>query len=117
MRVLQVNAHDIGGGAERIAQYLFQGLRQQGHVSYLAVGRQISCDPSVLAIPKTAWWNVCERVGEALSSGLASRGLGGSQTIRRISSLGDPRRGWDYLRGVEDFNYAGSASLLDLPPE
>ena len=41
---------DLGGGAERVARQLFEGGRQLGHESWMAVGKKLSGDPDVFAI-------------------------------------------------------------------
>ena len=44
MNILQVSTRDVAGGAERIAWDLFQGIKQRGHVSHLAVCRRERTD-------------------------------------------------------------------------
>ncbi len=112
MRVLQVNTRDVGGGAERIAHYLFNGIRQMGHPCNLAVGSKLSQDPDILEIPDPAWWKPQSRNAGKLHATLPNRG---SRVLRRLAHSVKPRTCWDYLNGREDFNFAGTWDLLSLP--
>jgi glycosyltransferase involved in cell wall biosynthesis len=117
MNVLQVNFFDTTGGAARISWDLFRKYRQRGHASYLAVGRKVSEDPDVFEIPnerlRNAWsgfWRSVERDLTAshirLLPGLA----------RLLANVGELRRWQEQRQGIEDFNFPGTASLLDLVP-
>jgi len=52
MNILQVNTHDIEGGAAKVSWDLFKGYQSRGHGSWLAVGEKRSGDPAVLEIPR-----------------------------------------------------------------
>jgi glycosyltransferase involved in cell wall biosynthesis len=118
MRILQVNTHDRGGGAEGGAWSLFQSYRNRGHASFLAVGRKLTDDQNVLLIPNgqylPGWTRFWQRISELLIPGPFSfiakpaRGLG-------ILPLG---KQWVESRlGRENFNWPGTGDLLDLPPQ
>ncbi len=119
LRVLQVNASDVGGGAEKSALNLFRDYRAQGHASWLAVGRKYLDDPDIFEIPRLAppvpWARLCWRLYGW------SRPLEGLPGIRRLRYLlhtlaGGPAEIAREL-GHEDFNFPGSRQLLRLPPE
>jgi glycosyltransferase involved in cell wall biosynthesis len=119
MNILQVNTADRGGGAEGSARALFAAYRQRGHSSWLTVGQKSSADPDVFELPRPplpAWpgrW--LQHLAERLRRGAAGRpwapGL-----ARRLDLLADPARRADWRRGIEDFNFPGTARLLELCP-
>ncbi|HEX4719330.1 MAG TPA: glycosyltransferase [Thermoleophilaceae bacterium] len=86
MRVLQLNTSDHGGGAQAIAYSLHRAYALRGHDSAIAVGTKRGSDPDVYEIPR-------------------------SGTLQRARS-----RYGSTLRGHEDFDFPGTAHLLDLPP-
>jgi glycosyltransferase involved in cell wall biosynthesis len=115
LSILQINSSDISGGAQRVAWNLFEAYRQRGHQSYLAVGYKRSRDPNVLPIPHqqaaTGWSSFC--------SGLHSRlqQLDGNGRVSRIArKLAMPPVLRDTLRGIEDFHFPRTWSILNLPP-
>ncbi len=97
--ILQVNAQDVGGGAERIASDLFAHFRKRGLRSYLAVGRKVSDDPDVLTVS----------TGE---------GHGRPYRVwRRIADkFGGPLRVLDEVRGRESFHYPATYRIPTLTP-
>lgn len=118
MNILQVNTADRGGGAEGSAWNLFRAYRERGHESWMAVGRKDSDDPHIVEIPRkhTAgpgavlrWFADRLRAMERLPKAEA--------IARRLDILADPARRHDWIRGIEDFNFPGTANLLELPPE
>lgn len=120
LSVLQVNSVDLGGGAAKIARSLFQALHDQGQHSWMAVGSKFSKDPRVLEIDHDPYrtglpgllgkvWKPFRKF-EAYSSVL--------RTLHRRSLLaGDQKRIRNRLTGTEDFEFPGSAHLLELTPE
>jgi len=116
LSILQVSTCDIASGAEKVAWNLFKAYSQRGHTSWFAVGRKRSDDPGVLIIPnyenRPGWSRLCYRVQERLEL-LNIRGS--RRVCGWLALLGEPQRLVNKLRGVEDFCFPGSASLLDLP--
>jgi glycosyltransferase involved in cell wall biosynthesis len=119
LRILQVNAADIGGGAERIAWNLLRQYRARGHSSWLVVGNKHRDDPDVMAIPRLhhscwrrLWLNLEERLKSHEGNG---RAVSRARTLLRI--LASPRRALYSRFGVEDFDYPGTHRLVDLPPD
>jgi len=116
LNILQVSARDIVGGAEKVAWNLFKAYPQRGHNSWLAVGRKHSDDPDVFIIPndesRPLWTRLCYTGRDRLHR----LGIRGAIRIGRwLALLGEPKRLLDTCRGIEDFHFPGTASLLDLP--
>jgi glycosyltransferase involved in cell wall biosynthesis len=121
LRVVQVTRYAQGGGAERIAASLHEGLRKRGHRSWMATART-SDDPSILTIPpppteptsvvSRALLRAADRIGPPRRRGLVVR------TLRRgLRFAAAPRKTLDKRRGRESFDYPGTAAIPDLPPE
>lgn len=96
MKVVHVNTTDQGGGAERVALALHQGLRRQGHDSWLLVGAKHTADPHVLSFYESPHID-----------------------YRPYARWGRPAlRGWlkqrDRARGREDFRFPFSRRVLEL---
>ena len=120
LRILQVSTQDIGGGAEKVARYLFEAYRERGHQAWLAVGRRNGHDPDVVPLESDAhrgWWaRLCIFVGNRLSPHV--KGLRGAWRLPDwLRQLGQPRRFLDIQRGLEDFDFPATLRLLDLPPD
>jgi len=103
LRILQVSASDIGGGAERVAADLHRAYLQRGLDAYLAVGSLRSSTQNAIEIP-----------GAAPHVPLSFAGRVGTRA-RRVAA--DPASIIDRARGLEDFNFAGTRGLLTLMPE
>jgi glycosyltransferase involved in cell wall biosynthesis len=121
LRVLQVTRLAQGGGAERIAASLHEGLRRRGHRSWMATARS-SDDPSILTIPpppteptsvvSRALLRAADGLGPARDRGVIVR------TLRRgLRFAAAPRKTLDKRRGRESFDYPGTAAIPDLAPE
>ena len=119
MNILQVNTADRGGGAEGSARALFEAYRRRGDASWLAVGRKLSADPDVFEIPGAVapgWLGRrLQRLAERLRRADASRPWAAG-LARRLDLLAWPERRRDWAAGVEDFNFPGTARLLELCP-
>ena len=95
LRILQVNAADIGGGAERIAWNLFRQYRARGHTSWLVVGNKHRDEPGVMAIPRlphhSRWRRLCLNLEERLNFHEGNgRAVGLGRRLLRI--LASPQR-------------------------
>lgn len=120
MKILQVNTADRGGGAEGSARALFEAYRRRGHTSWLAVGRKLSADADVFELPGAVAPSAAGRLLQQLAERLRRSGRGrpwAAGLARRLQILADPARRADWCRGREDFNFPGTARLLDLCPE
>jgi glycosyltransferase involved in cell wall biosynthesis len=115
-----VSTTDLGGGAEGSAWNLFQGYRQRGHQSWLAVGEKRSADPDVLRIPNehtaTAWGRCSSRLQARLRA-VESRVPGAWRLSQWLRLLTPPQRWRDRWRGIEDMHHPGTHRLLELPPQ
>ncbi len=123
LRILQVSTADIAGGAERVAWNLFHTYRTRGYDTWLAVGIKRTDDPDVLLFPSQdgsswwtrSWWSVYTRLRP-----LAGRVRGAWWLARLARVAADPRRVVPARRGLEDFAFPGTRSLLNLrgqPPD
>jgi glycosyltransferase involved in cell wall biosynthesis len=119
MNILQVSTADRGGGAEGSARNLFLTYRDRGHGSWLAVGRKYGDDPNVLEIPRVRPPNPRGVILGALAE-LARRQEQRVPWARRLARifdrLADKARWQAWHEGREEFAFAGSHRLLDLPP-
>ena len=118
LRVTQVSASDIGGGAERVAADLHRGCLERGIESLLAVGFRFDGIPNSLEIPNDAERSRWARTVLRLEPGLheAHERLSGRQVFirRALKSLAEPGRARRRALGYEDFEYPGTKRLLDL---
>jgi len=103
LRILQVSASDVGGGAERVAADLHRAYLRRGLDAYLAVGALRSTMQNTIEIPGAA---PKTRIGAA-----------GRMRRRAGRVAADPGSLIDRLRGLEDFNFPGTRRLLTLTPE
>jgi glycosyltransferase involved in cell wall biosynthesis len=116
LRVLQVDTADAGGGAEKVVMGLHGRYLELGIDSWVAVGRKYSGSPRVLEIPNESSRSAWARVLEAQAASLERAGGAQKALSRALLLAAEPRRYERILRGVEDFDYPGSARLLSLPP-
>lgn len=121
LRVLQVAASSGDGGADAVAVRLTAGLCARGHDAWLAVGRRTSDDARVLTIPQdggntppgAAFGQLSDRL-----RGMAARrpGTGAGRLARWLRLATHPEALEAWRTGLEDFDFPGTARLLDLPP-
>lgn len=120
MNILQVSTADRGGGAEGSARNLFLAYRRRGHASWLAVGRKYGDDPDVLELPRVRPPGARGAVFSALADWVRRREtrLPGARRLARLCDrLADARRWRDWRAGREEFDFPGTADLLNLPPQ
>jgi glycosyltransferase involved in cell wall biosynthesis len=118
--ILQINAFDVYGGAEKIAWELFKAYQQRGHGSWLAVGRKLTQDDHVLEIPKTLrpvpWARLCQGLHDRLiGNGNRTQALARLCGWLRIMAQGIPAI--QHELGWEDFNFPGARKMLQLTPQ
>ncbi|MEW6323943.1 MAG: glycosyltransferase [Nitrospirota bacterium] len=120
LRIGQVNAADINGGAYLVAWNLFQRYQKRGHTSWLAVGDKQTHDPNVFVIPNDRLCNFWSRAwssfGERLSP-FEPRVRGVGRLRRLLAWCGEPARQFRRSRGIEEFDYPGSRQLLAVFPD
>jgi glycosyltransferase involved in cell wall biosynthesis len=121
IKILQVNALDHGGGAEKVAMNLHLAYLKHGFKACLGVGHRRTEVPSVLRIHndalRTPWARFWLGLSECLSPMEKKPGL-----IRRVQGImalqtGQPWRWLKMRAGHEDFDFPATWRLLDLPPE
>ena len=124
LRVVQVSKVVQGGGAERVAASLHQGLLRRGHHSWMATARpdDAADDPSILTIPPPSAEpeGVASRglLHAADALGNHARGVPGVRTLQHgLRLAATPRRRLALYQGREIFDYPGTAAIPDLPPE
>ncbi len=120
LRILQVNSHDIFGGAEGSTTNLFRAYRSKGHASWLAVGYKYSNDPDIFLFRNDRTRNLWARFWWLMDAQLQPyigriRGLGRVTSLARW--LAQPQAWIDTYRGIENFNAPGAWHLLDLTPQ
>jgi len=115
MKILQISAKDIGGGAEKVAFNLHKSYQDLGHRSWLVVGRKKGTDPQVVEIPDTYSHPLPVLINFRDWLRVQNQSIPG---LWRLSDLVDwiarPGKGWDNYWGVEDFHYPGTRQLLTL---
>lgn len=117
--ILQVNANDVGGGAETIAWCLHHAYRARGHQAWLAVGKQTTDHAHVLRVPE----NPTDRAWTNFWSNLARPLWRYQDRVRPLWRLIAMLNDWARypvmraeLTGVEYFNAPGTRRLPQLPP-
>src|SRR2546423_224439 len=67
LNVLHISESDAAGGAARTAYKVHRGLKEQGHVSRMLVGRKVTEDADIRRIKRNDVWRAADRVsGEVL---------------------------------------------------
>ncbi|MDY0176884.1 MAG: glycosyltransferase [Lentisphaeria bacterium] len=122
-RILHLNTSDSGGGAEGSAWELCCYMRQQGLEAKLLVGRKYRVSDAVIELPRPPSYFIPGRPLQYLG-GFCRRHEQASALCRPLSRilerLAHPRRLWQWWRGLEEFDYPGSAGILEMtqnPPD
>src|ERR1700689_1703382 len=116
LRILQVSAADVRGGAESVALPLHRGYRRMGHEAWLLVGDQRGQpEPGIIRIdnesarnPWAKWWRGLGRRFPAIPK------AGRLKTVCEL--LAEPKRQLRLRNGYEDFDHPGSQRLFDHVP-
>lgn len=103
MRIQQVSASDMGGGAERVASDLHRAYLARGLDAWLAVGSKKGSLPNTLEIPGPP---------VATSGSLTAR-----MRVRTTRARADREYIHDQLLGLEDMSFPATRELLALLPE
>ena len=56
LNVLHISESDAAGGAARTAYKVHRGLKEQGHVSRMLVGRKVTADDDIRRIKRHDGW-------------------------------------------------------------
>jgi glycosyltransferase involved in cell wall biosynthesis len=118
VRILQVSTVDSGAGAAGSARNLFAAYRDRGHESWLAVGRRTTADAEVFEIPNDACRSAWVRFWRGAQQAVTRRaGAALARPAGWLARAGEARRLVSGTLGIEDFDFPGTARLLDLPPQ
>jgi glycosyltransferase involved in cell wall biosynthesis len=118
LRILQVSPRSRGGGAERVAVALHEGLRGRGHLAWLALGTRDTSDPYSVEIPSGALPPAqALRWAARRARRLDGQIPGAKQVELALRAAASPGRAVSWLRGREYFAYPGTRSLMTLPPQ
>ena len=118
MHIVQINSHDTGGGAERIALTLHREYSRRAHRSSLLVGSASTSGDAVFQLDHDAmrgrWAKTWRAAAESLAP-LDGR-IRGAGRLRRTLPLvvGQPRRWVSIRRGQEDFEFPATSHLLEI---
>lgn len=115
LTILSVNSADLGGGAERIARELHEGYAAAGEDAWLAVGAKRGTDPRTLEVPNRARRSAWARAWMGAADALPQRGAGFHAGRVLRETVAEPARWAARRAGQEDFDFPGTAGLLDLP--
>lgn len=97
LNILQVNTADGRGGAAQVAWNLHRAYLDMGHGAWMAVGRKVSADPRVFAVPRVPAGRGRPPLMRALlgaARGLerfSGRGFGAGALSRALSGLACPQ--------------------------
>lgn len=118
LSIAQVGTTDEGGGAAGVAAGLMRGYAARGHRVWHVVGRKSSGDPNVMVLPDEDRWpyratgyTAVQAVLRGLAGRHPDRGFGMLSRSLRLAT--HPRALIAKLQGQEDFDFAGTAGLLD----
>jgi glycosyltransferase involved in cell wall biosynthesis len=120
MKILHVNQQGGRGGAAGICMSLHRALLAAGHESAVQVGRQAGEQPGVSLLEhdryRSAWgrcWMALARWVNQYSGRIRGADRVSTRWLPRLAS---PRRFWSWWAGHEDFDFPGTAHLLEQAP-
>jgi glycosyltransferase involved in cell wall biosynthesis len=121
MKILQVNTHDVYGGAARIAWDLWNGYQDAGNDSRFIVGEKRSNDEKIIEFPRdllasnplfTVSWQLWKDLRP-----LDGKIKGIHRARRYFYDFARWKSTKSFQKGYEDFDYPDSWKILDLLPE
>lgn len=118
LSIAQIGSADEGGGAATVARGLMSGYAARGHRVWHVVGRKRGDDPNVVLLPdddrlayRLSGYAAAQRALRRLAARFPNRGLGLiSRSLRLATHPGVIR---SRRRGLEDFDFPGSAECID----
>ena len=117
LNIIQVNLKDSRGGAAAVAGNLHQAYQKRGLNCWMVVGKRLTEDPRVLALPydngKSLYLSAIDKALKKIRS-YKWRNIGLGTLDKALQIIGQPQRIRDSAKGLEDFNYPGSWRLLEL---
>lgn len=115
LTILSVNSADLGGGAERIGRELHESYTAAGEDAWLAVGVKRGSDPRTSEVPNRAARSRWARAWITAADALPQHGAGFHVARLLRTLVAEPGRWAARRQGKEDFDFPGTAALLDLP--
>ena len=118
LAIAQIGTIDEGGGAATVAGGLMRGYAARGHRVTHIVGRKCSDDPNVEVLPdddrlpfRVSGYTALQRGLRRLAGHFPDRGFGLMSRSLRLAL--HPRAIVSQVTGLEDFDFPGTAGLLD----
>lgn len=120
MKILQINTHDIYGGAAKIAFDLLKGYQAAGHDSWMLVGEKLSREAKILKFPSLPQENkpinrIIWGLREFLYP-LQGRVRGVFRLRRILFDLAGPQSASKRRLGYEDFDFPGTWKIPEYLP-
>lgn len=119
MKVLQISGAAQGGGAERMAYALYEGIGRRDATSWMAVARRNIDEPGIFAIPGQSpggVWGQAVTITAAMLAPLVGRVKGVGRIQKAVQLATTPAQLADWWRGRECFDFPGTGKILDVPP-
>jgi len=119
-RILQVSGAAMGGGAEKMAWAIFEGLHREGQTSWMAVNNRNVEHPEIFAIPqkhKNHIWDWLIQYFASIAQRYLGRVKGAGRIRNTFLNMSSPGFFWSWWHGREYFGYPGSRNILNLTPE
>ena len=113
--ILQVNTLDDTGGAAQIASNLHKTFERHGFRSFFAVGKKRSSDPRIIEIPNDQNRGMSARFFISVSKNFEKNSVFRSFS-HVLNAIGQPSRSLNYFRGIEEFDFPGTAQITHLIP-
>jgi glycosyltransferase involved in cell wall biosynthesis len=117
INILQVSMLGNVGGAAKVAWDLAQAYRERGHRSMLAIGYPAIDEKSedVFEIPNDRLRPAWSRLLYIIPRYMRRHSIRGSLIVRNaLMPLAQPHRAIERLRGMEDYDFPATNSLLSL---
>jgi glycosyltransferase involved in cell wall biosynthesis len=118
LSIAQIASADEGGGAATVARGLMRGYAARGHRVWQVVGRKRGDDPNVVLLPdddrpayRMTGYTAAQRGLRRLAARFPHRGFGLISRSLRLAA--HPRVIRSRQRGLEDFDFPGSAGCID----
>jgi glycosyltransferase involved in cell wall biosynthesis len=118
LSIAQIGNADEGGGAATVARGLMSGYQARGHRVWHVVGRKRGNDPNVVLLPdddrpayRLSGYAAAQRGLRRLAARYPNRGLGLISRSLRLAT--HPAVIRSRRRGLEDFDFPGSAGCID----
>lgn len=113
LRIIEVSAADVGGGAERVCLNLTEAFRKKGHECILVAGKKQTRESWIFEARFIEQERLKGRIKETLRKGIV---LFPKRARLLWLALRRPKSFLDVLRGREDFNFPWTERLYKVAP-